>query len=154
MLKKLLLLATALALSSSLATAQTQQYSGYPSNSVPLIAASANTPAGIITLTFAARVGWRNYLQHITCTGGGATAGSNIVAAITGLDVDGVATQPSFILSPPTGATVGMPRFDVAYDPPLPATAANTAIVLTVPSFGAGNTHAMCSMTGFQITSG
>ena len=40
--------------------------------------------------------------------------------------------------------------FSVRFPQPLPASAVNTAITVTVPSFGAGNTNAAVVVYGFM----
>jgi hypothetical protein len=49
------------------------------------------------------------------------------------------------------GATATCPVINVSFVPPLPASAANTAIVLSLPALGAGNTNTTVSAQGFQL---
>ena len=49
------------------------------------------------------------------------------------------------------GATTVNPVLSVQYAYPIPASAAATNIVVTMPSLGAGNLHAACNATGFNL---
>jgi hypothetical protein len=86
----------------------------------------------------------RNYLSGFSITGGGATAASVITAVITGT----VATW-NIDIPVPTGVDLGIEPIIVTLASPIPASAVNTAIVLTVPSFGSGNTVASCAVWGY-----
>ena len=103
------------------------------------VAASANNQ------TLAGAAGLRTYIQGFAITGGGATAASIVSVTITGL-----ANTLNFDVPVPAGATAGIQPLWIEFNPPLPASADNTAIVVNVPSFGAGNTKASCSAWGFQ----
>ncbi|WP_283807294.1 hypothetical protein [Bradyrhizobium sp. Tv2a-2] len=43
-----------------------------------------------------------------------------------------------------------MPPLDVQFNPPLPASAANTAITVSCPSLGSGNTNNSVNVYGYQ----
>jgi hypothetical protein len=114
-----------------------------PSNLVLEVGAQVAAAANNQTLAGAASL--RTYIAGFTVTGGGATAASVIQVTVTGL------TNPlSFNIAIPAGAAVGVFPLQLEFDPPLPASADNTAIVVNVPSFGAGNTNASASAWGFQ----
>ena len=104
------------------------------------VAASANNQ------TLAGAASLRTYIQGFCITGGGATAASIIQVTITGLT-----NTLSFNVPVPAGATAGIQPLWVEFNPPLPASADNTPIVVNVPSFGAGNTAASAAAWGFQI---
>lgn len=87
------------------------------------------------------------YLTSYTITGGGATGASIVNATITGV-VGGTMTL-NFIV--PAGATLGCQPLIVVFLEPVPASAVNTPIVLTLPALGAGNTNAAVTATGFQL---
>jgi len=103
------------------------------------VAAAANNQ------TLAAVAGLRTYISGFCIAGGGATGASIITVTITGL-----ANTLSFAVPVPAGAAAGVIPLLVTFDPPLPASADNTPIVVNVPSFGAGNTSASASAWGFQ----
>lgn len=116
---------------------------GLPSDKVLEVGAEVAAAANNQTLAGAA--GLRTFISGFAISGGGATAASVISVSITGL------TNPlAFDIPVPAGATLGITPLVVQFTPPLPASADNTAIVVTVPSFGVGNTKASASAWGFQ----
>ena len=80
-------------------------------------------------------------------TGAGATAASVVTVTVTGT----ITGTLSFALVIPAGATTSITPLIVEFSRPIPASAANTAIVVNVPSFGAGNTNAAVVAHGFQL---
>lgn len=96
--------------------------------------------------TLAAALNRTNYLAGFEVTGGGATAGSLVAVTVTGLDGGPI----TYIYAAATGVTVGSTPLIVAFDPPLPASGPNTAIVVTVPAVGPGNTSTVANARGFQ----
>jgi len=111
---------------------------------VELEVSSANA-ATANNQTLAAAAGFRTYLSGFVVTGAGATAGSTIAITITGLT-----STLNFRLIIPAGAGVGVTPLIVVFDRPIAASADNTAIVVNVPSFGAGNTDAAAAAWGFR----
>lgn len=107
---------------------------------------SANGAAGAIASTLAAGAAERTYITGFQVTGAGATAASVIEVSITGL-----ADTQLYKMVIPAGATVGVTPLVVTFGRPVPASADNTAIVVNVPSFGAGNTAAAVAAQGFRI---
>lgn len=120
---------------------------GYPVGSTAVHSASANGAATAVTATLAAVAGKTNYLSGFRVTGGGATAASLVEVTVTGL-LGGTAT---YILGVVAGATAANQPLNMCFDPPIPASAANVAIVVTVPSLGAGNTKSTVSAHGFYL---
>jgi hypothetical protein len=97
--------------------------------------------------TLAAVAGKKNYVTGFEITGAGATAAGVIAVTLTG-----IAGGPQQYKVPiPAGATAGITPLIVQFANPLPASAENVAIVLTVPSFGAGNLHAAAALHGFRF---
>jgi hypothetical protein len=95
----------------------------------------------------AAVSGSTNYTTGFEITGNGATAASSIAVTLTGI-LGGTAT---YYIQIPAGAGTAITPFIVRWDRPIPASATNTAITLNVPSFGAGNLQAACTLHGFRI---
>jgi hypothetical protein len=56
----------------------------------------------------------------------------------------------TFKLVIPAGATTSITPLVVPLGDGIPASADNTAITVTVPSFGAGNTHAAVAAWGYR----
>lgn len=101
--------------------------------------AQANSPS------MAATSGVTNYCAGFAITGLGATSASSVAVTLS----DGTWTQ-NYTFAVPAGATVGATPLVVNFNPPLPASAANTAITLTVGSFGTGNTAASANIWGYR----
>lgn len=94
--------------------------------------------------SIAAQAGSLAVCSGFEVTGAGATAGVDIVATLTGV----VGGPLSYVISVPTGALTGISALAVEFSPPLVAAAANTAIIINVPAFGAGNTNAASVIHG------
>lgn len=107
---------------------------------------SATAAAGAMAPSLAAGVGLRTHLCGFQVTGLGATGASAIEIVTTGL-----ATNLKWKLAIPAGATVGVTPLCVNLPIPVPASADNTAIGISVPSFGSGNTAAAISVVGFRV---
>jgi hypothetical protein len=112
-------------------------------------ATSGNVAAAVATATLPAVAGRINFLTSFEVTGGGATAGSLVVVTVTGL----LGGTLSYIFAPPAGATLGATPLTVAFPYPLEATGTNTAIAVSCPSLGAGNTNAAVCAHGYTIAS-
>lgn len=98
--------------------------------------------------TLAGAAGKRTYIAGFFIDGLGATGATNIAVTITGL-LGGVTL--TFNVAIPAGASVALTRFVYEFSRPIPASADNTAIVVNVPSYGAGNLTASAGAHGFQI---
>ena len=120
--------------------------SNTPVGTTVITATSGSVAASSAVATLAGTAGKTTYITGFTITGLGATAASSVLAAITG-----ITTTLDYIVAVPAGATLGITPINVQFRDPIPATAANTAVVVTVPSFGTGNTAACVSATGFQL---
>lgn len=105
----------------------------------------ATGAAAALAPALPAVAGKTNYLTHFTVDGLGATAASVITVTITGLR-GGTITRH---LSVPAGATTAIAPLSADFARGRPASAANTAVTLNVPSFGAGNTSAVAQIHGF-----
>lgn len=119
---------------------------GIVAGSTPLSASSGNVAAATATATLAGAASVTTYISGFQITGAGATAASVVSATVTGL-LGGTAT---YTLAIPAGVTTGIQPLTVNFYPPLPASAANTSIVVSVPSFGAGNTNATVTAQGYR----
>lgn len=125
-------------------TAGVQKVGAVPLGTV--VSVGANVAAAANNQTLPAVAAKTNFLAGFCVSGLGATAAGSITITTTGL-----AGNLSFVLPIPAGATVGVSPLNVTFNPPLPASAVNTAIVVQVPSFGAGNTTASASAWGFVV---
>lgn len=87
------------------------------------------------------------YLTGFTMTGGGATAASLVTATVVGT----ITGTMHFIIAVPAGVTLGITPLVVEFGFAIPASAQNTAIVVTLPALGTGNTNAAATATGYQL---
>lgn len=126
------------------------------SGSVPLVpgigagtsvTASATAVAGASSSTLPGVAGKTTYITGFTVTGGGATGASIIAVTLVGV----ITGTQTYYMGIPAGATAGVTALNVTFSNPVPASATNTAIVVTVPSFGAGSTNQASTATGFQL---
>lgn len=118
----------------------------YPPGSTPVTSSSGNVANAAAVATLPGVAGKTTYITGFSVTGGGATAASLVLATLAGL-ISGTAT---YVLGVVAGAAAANPAFSVQFSRPIPASAANTAVVLTVPALGAGNTNSAVVAHGFQ----
>lgn len=112
-----------------------------------ITASSGNVAAATATATIPAVVGKTSYLSGLMISGAGATAGAVVNPTITGL-AGGTMT---LTYCAATGPTVANTPLVIDFDPDLPASAVNTAITISCPSLGAGNTNNTVVAWGYQI---
>lgn len=107
----------------------------------------ASGAAAQVVATLAAAAGKYNYLTGIIISGLGATGATGVIVV-----VDGILGGPiSFTVPILAGATTAIIPFIWNPTVPLRSSDVNTAITVTVPSFGTGNTSARVVATGFQV---
>lgn len=118
---------------------------GYPASSVALAAGTGNVAnaAAVATLTGTATT--TVYISGFEITGSGATAGLPVLVTVAGL-LGGTRT---YVYTFEAGVLVGNKPLTVQFAPPLPASAINTAIVVTCPASGAGGTNNSAVAHGF-----
>jgi hypothetical protein len=104
--------------------------------------ANAGATQNVATLAIPSAV--TGYLDGFDIDGLGATAGSAIAVTVAGL-LGGTLTYQIGI---PAGVTTPITPIRLRFNPPLKASAANTNIVVTCPSFGSGNTAASVNAYG------
>lgn len=113
---------------------------------VPVRGASGNVANAIAAATLAAAVGKTTYITGFTVTGAGATAGLPVLVTVTGT-LGGTHTH---VYAAVAGALLANTPLIVRFTMPIPASDVNTAIVVTVPALGTGNTHSTVVATGYQ----
>jgi hypothetical protein len=91
-------------------------------------------------------VGKTTYITGFSAGGAGATAGSGANTTVAGL-LGGTLNFPTVF---PAGVGSTITPLNFQFVPPMPASAVNTAIVVTMPAAGAGNTFQTCTAWGFQ----
>ena len=117
----------------------------YPEGTTALIAGSGNVANASAAATLTPTSTTTAYISGFELTGAGATAGSVVTVTVAGLL--GGTRSYTYVFS--TGALVVNTPLIVSYYPPLPASAINTAIVVTCPAGGAGNTNMTAVAHGF-----
>ena len=117
---------------------------------VPLAATSGAVAAATATATLAHNAAGDDlvYITGFEITGGGATAASVIAATVTGLVGNITLT---YEIPVPAGVTLGITPLVVEFPMPIPAKDTSTDIVVSAPSFGAGNTAACVNAHGFKL---
>lgn len=125
-----------------MATASAKVYPG----TTALIAGSGNkaNASAVATLTGGATT--TVYISGFEITGSGATAALPVTVTVAGL----LGGTQSYTYNFASGALVGNTPLIVTYDPPLPASAVNTNIVVTCPASGAGGTNNTVVAHGFH----
>lgn len=120
---------------------------GLPSGAVAVTSSSGNVANASAVATLAAAAGKTTYISGFEITAAGATAAGVVTATVTGA----IGGTMSYTFVAPTGATVAATPLVVEFHPPIPASAVNTAIVVTLPALGAGNTNATAVAHGYQV---
>ena len=118
-----------------------------PLGATVVTASSGNVANAAAAAALPAVASVLNYVSGFTITAGGATAGSLVSATLAGV-LGGTMT---FAVAIPAGATLGATPLVVTFPTPIPATAVNTAITISLPAAGAGNTNAATMIHGFKI---
>lgn len=121
----------------------------YPTGATPLVANSGNVAAAIATATLTGAVGQTTYIEGFDIT----SSGSTTAAAVTATVSDGVLNGLLFGYTYGTvaGVLVANAVLSIRFPRAIPASAQNTSIVISMPSLGAGNTHAIIAAYGFRV---
>lgn len=113
----------------------------------PISASSGNVANAAAVATLAAAAGKTTYITGFEATAAGATLGLPVIVTVAGLLGGTLSYTFAFV----AGALLASTPLIVPYPQPLPASAANTAIVVTLPAGGAGATNATVTAHGFQL---
>ena len=119
----------------------------YPSGATPETASSGNVGNTSAVATLATASGKTTYISGFQVTSTGATDGLAVNITVAGI-VTGTMT---YTYAAPAGALIMGQPLVVKFDPPIPASATNTTIVVTCPALGAGNTNSSVNAQGFQL---
>ncbi len=120
--------------------------SSIPGGATTVIGSSGNVANASAVATLAGTAGKTTYITGFQLTASGSTLGLDVTATITGLT-----TTMSFTFTFPAGVLVPAQPVVVTFPQPIPASAVNTAIVVTLPAGGGGNTNATANAQGFQL---
>jgi len=122
--------------------------SDYPAAATPVTAASGNVAAATATATLAAGgSGITTYITGFQVTGSGATAGLPVLVTVTNV-ITGTLT---YVYCAAAGVLVANTPLIVQFAKAIPASAANTTIVVSCPSLGSGNTNNAVVAHGYQL---
>jgi|SRR5215471_17758517 len=122
-------------------------FGGPGSGATAIQASSGNVANANAVATLTATASQTAWLSGFEMTAAGATGALAVNATVTGL-LGGTRTY-TFVF--PAGVAVAANNLIVNFVPPLPASAPNTNIVVTLPAGGTGNTNAACNAEGFLL---
>lgn len=118
-----------------------------PNGATNVTGASGNVANASAAATLPGVAAKTTYITGFQITAGGATVGGLVTVTVTGV----ITGTLSYTFEAPTGATIGATPLIVTFPTPIPASAVNTAIVVTLPALGAGNTNATVVAQGYSI---
>lgn len=121
------------------------QAAPYALASTPLIAGSGNVANASAVATLTPTATTTAYISGFEVTGTGATAALAATVTVAGL----LGGTRHYTYAFAAGVAVGNAPLIVQFNPPLPAAAVNTAIVVTCPASGAGGTNNTVVAHGF-----
>lgn len=121
--------------------------SPYSEGITPLIAGSGNVANASAAATLTPSATTTAHISGFEVTGAGSTAASVVTVTVAGL----LGGTRHYTYTFPAGATVACAPLVVNFNPPLPASAVNTAIVVTCPAGGTGNTNTTVVAHGFHV---
>lgn len=119
--------------------------SPYLEGATALIAGSGNKANSSAAATLTGTATTTVYISGFEVTGSGATAALVVTVTVAGL----LGGTQSYTYTFPADATVACQPLVVQFCPPLPASAVNTAIVVTCPASGTGGTNNTVVAHGF-----
>lgn len=117
-----------------------------PLQGVQITASSGNVAAATATATLAAATGKVTSICGFAITSAGSTGAAIVSPTVTGV-ITGTMT---FTYATVAGVTLGNQPLIVPFTPCVSANAPNTAIVVSMPTLGTGNTNATVSAWGYQ----
>lgn len=121
---------------------------GLPSGATPVEAGSGNVANAIATASLPAAVGKTTYITGFEVTSDGSTA-VLVVRVTVGVLVGGITEGYTYTFV--AGVTTQDLTLAVEYGRGIPANVPNTAINVSLPAGGAGNTNAEVNAHGYQL---
>lgn len=119
----------------------------YPATATAVTASSGNVAAAVAAATLPAVAAKTNYITGFEATGSGATAGAVVTVTVTGT----ISGTLSYTVVAVAGALLGNTPLIVQFPIAIPASAVNTAITVSMPSLGLGNTNATVVAHGYVV---
>ena len=111
-----------------------------------IVASSGNVAAAPAVATLPAIQGRFTYICGFSITSAGSTGAADVVATVTGLNGGTL----SFSYETVAGANAANLPLVIPFTPCMPSSTVNTAVVVTLPSLGTGNTTATVNAWGYQ----
>lgn len=121
--------------------------SAYPAGATAITASSANVANASAVATLSGVALKTTYICGANITSGGSTAAALVTPTVVGT----ITGTLNFTYATVAGATLGNTPLTLRFSPCVPASAVNTAIVVTLPALGAGNTNATVNAHGYQL---
>lgn len=119
----------------------------YPAGATAITAASGNVANATAAATLAGAASKTTYITGFEITAAGATVGAAVTATVTGT----ISGTLSYTFTAPAGSVLNATPLLVAFPIAIPASATNTAIVVSLPALGAGNVNATTVAHGYQL---
>ena len=114
---------------------------------IPVSATAQSSTSTALTATVAAVAGRTNFVTEVIVQGLGATAGGDATLSFSGVTPS---IGPFHVAIPGgVGTPINCPTF--IFNPPLQASAPNTAILVQLTAPGAGNTEIALNVIGYQV---
>jgi hypothetical protein len=120
--------------------------SDYPAGAIPVDGDSGVTGNAAAVATLPAAAGKTTWITGFEITSAGATAAAVVTVTVAGLTV-----PMHYVYVTAAGAAIGNQPLIVEFPKPVPASGPNTAITVTLPALGAGNTAAAVTAHGYQL---
>lgn len=116
-------------------------------DATPVTAGSGNVANAVAAATIPAVAGKTAYITGFDIQGAGATAGLVVNPTMAGV----ISGTKTFVYAAAAGALVANQALSRCFNPPIPASAVNTAITISCPALGAGNTANTVNIYGYYI---
>lgn len=120
---------------------------GLPVGATQVNGASGNVANAIAAASLPADAAKTNYLTGFEISAAGATVGLPVIVTVTGV----LGGTLSYIFAAPAGALVLAQPLAVNFPRPLQGAAVNTAITVSCPALGVGNTNAAAAIHGYKV---
>lgn len=117
----------------------------YPDGATQVSASSGNVAAGTAAASLPAVAGRTNYITGFTISGAGATLGLAVSVTVVGV-LSGTLTYTYTAIA---GVLLANQSLNVSFPYPLAASAVNTAITVSCPTLGIGNTNNTVNVYGY-----
>ena len=119
----------------------------YPPNAVAITASSGNQANATAAATLAANPTKTTYITGFEVTGTGATGVLIVTVTVTGTITGTMSYTYVFV----AGVTTANAPLSIQFTKAIPASAANTAIVVSCPASGLGGTNNVVNAHGYQL---